>query len=160
MHTHTHTHTHTHVNTNIHFRYPHIHIILRTLPMSYIHHHCPLHNYIHPESLFSSQNAASNFTANQYHVIFGRTARQRRHTPLVPAFGRQSQADPRVQDQPGLQSEFQDGQVHTEKPCHNKQNKTITKGLGITLFFLKTEIGYTYSQKQAIVCLIFIHWGE
>ena len=30
------------------------------------------------------------------------------HTPLIPALGRQGQADFLVQDHPGLQSEFQD----------------------------------------------------
>jgi hypothetical protein len=37
--------------------------------------------------------------------------------PLVPALRRQSQADFWVQGQPGLQSEFQDCQGYTEKPC-------------------------------------------
>jgi hypothetical protein len=58
------------------------------------------------------------------------------HTPLIPALGRQRQrqrqADFSVRGLPGLQSEFQDSQGHTEKPClenntkHNitKQNKT------------------------------------
>jgi hypothetical protein len=48
------------------------------------------------------------------------------HTPLIPALGRQSQADFWVQDQPGLQSEFQDSQGYIEKPCleKTKQNKT------------------------------------
>jgi hypothetical protein len=44
------------------------------------------------------------------------------HTPLIPALGRQRQADFR----PGLQSEFWDIQGYTEKPClkKTKQNKT------------------------------------
>jgi hypothetical protein len=37
--------------------------------------------------------------------------------PLIPALGRQRQADFLVQGQPGLQSEFQDRQGYTEKPC-------------------------------------------
>jgi hypothetical protein len=39
--------------------------------------------------------------------------------PLIPALGRQRQADLWVQGQPGLQSEFQDSQAqgYTEKPC-------------------------------------------
>jgi hypothetical protein len=40
-------------------------------------------------------------------------------TPLIPAFGRQRQADFWVWGQPGLQSEFQDS--YTEKPCLEKQ---------------------------------------
>jgi hypothetical protein len=36
-------------------------------------------------------------------------------TPLIPALGRQRQ--------PGLQSEFQDSQSYTEKPCLEKTNK-------------------------------------
>jgi hypothetical protein len=39
------------------------------------------------------------------------------HTPLIPALGRQRQADFWVRGQPGLQSEFQDSQGYTKKPC-------------------------------------------
>jgi hypothetical protein len=50
-------------------------------------------------------------------------------TPLIPALGRQRQADFWVQGQPGLQSEFQDSQGYTEKPClektKNKQKKIM-----------------------------------
>jgi hypothetical protein len=42
-------------------------------------------------------------------------------TPLIPALGRQRQADFRVRGQPGLQSEFQVSQGYTEKPCLKKQ---------------------------------------
>jgi hypothetical protein len=44
-----------------------------------------------------------------------------------PRLGRQKQADFWVWGQPGLQSEFQDSQGYTEKPCLEKQktnNKT------------------------------------
>ena len=37
------------------------------------------------------------------------------HTPLIPALGRQRQADFWVRGQPGLQREFQDSQGYTEK---------------------------------------------
>jgi hypothetical protein len=37
-----------------------------------------------------------------------------------------SLADLWVKGQPGLQSEFQDSQGYTEKPCLRKQNKTKT----------------------------------
>jgi iron-sulfur cluster repair protein YtfE (RIC family) len=43
--------------------------------------------------------------------------------PLIPALGRQRQADFCVGGQPGLQSEFQDSQSYTKKPCLEK-NKT------------------------------------
>jgi hypothetical protein len=46
-------------------------------------------------------------------------------TPLIPALRRQRQADFWVQGQPGLQSEFQDSQGYTEKPCFKK--KTINR---------------------------------
>jgi hypothetical protein len=46
------------------------------------------------------------------------------HTPLIPALGRQRQADFWVQGQPGLQSEFQDSQGYGEKPCLEKNPKT------------------------------------
>ena len=43
--------------------------------------------------------------------------------PLIPALGRQRQADFLVQGQPGLQSEFQDRQGYTEKPCLKKKKE-------------------------------------
>jgi hypothetical protein len=50
------------------------------------------------------------------------------HTPLIPALGRQRQGDFEVPGQSHLQSEFQDSQGYTEKPClgknKTKQNKT------------------------------------
>jgi hypothetical protein len=48
-------------------------------------------------------------------------------TPLIPALGRQRQADFWVQGQPGLQSEFQDSQGYTEKPCLKKPKKKKPK---------------------------------
>jgi hypothetical protein len=47
-------------------------------------------------------------------------------TPLIPALRKQRQADFCIRGQPGLQSEFQDSQGYTEKPClkKTKQNKT------------------------------------
>jgi hypothetical protein len=48
-------------------------------------------------------------------------------TPLIPALGRQRQADFWVQDQPGLQNEFQDSQGYTEKPCLKKQKQKQNK---------------------------------
>ena len=44
--------------------------------------------------------------------------------PLIPALGRQRQMNFWVLGQPGVQSEFQDSQGYTEKPCLGKQNKT------------------------------------
>jgi hypothetical protein len=45
------------------------------------------------------------------------------HMPLIPALGRQRQADFWVRGQPGLQSELQDSQGYTEKPCLKKPKK-------------------------------------
>jgi hypothetical protein len=45
-------------------------------------------------------------------------------TPLIPALGRQRQADLRVQGELGPQNEFQDSQGYTEKPCLEKKKKT------------------------------------
>jgi hypothetical protein len=44
--------------------------------------------------------------------------------PLIPVLGRQRQADFRVRGQPGLQSEFQDSQDYSKKPCLEKQKQT------------------------------------
>ena len=43
--------------------------------------------------------------------------------PLIPALGRQKQADFWVWGQSGLQSEFQDNQGYKEKHCLEKQKK-------------------------------------
>jgi hypothetical protein len=50
-------------------------------------------------------------------------------THLITALGSQRQADFWVRGQPGLQSEFQDSQGYTEKPCleKTKQNKKKQK---------------------------------
>jgi hypothetical protein len=47
--------------------------------------------------------------------------------PLIPALGGQRQVDFWVRGQPGLQSEFQDSQGYTEKPCHKKTKKEKEK---------------------------------
>ena len=47
------------------------------------------------------------------------------YTPLIPALGRQRQADFWVRGQPGPQCEFQDSQGYTEKSC--LENKTKKK---------------------------------
>jgi hypothetical protein len=49
------------------------------------------------------------------------------HTPLIPALRRQRQVDFWVWGQPGLQSEFQDSQNYTEKPCLEKPKKKKKK---------------------------------
>jgi hypothetical protein len=48
-------------------------------------------------------------------------------TPLIPVLRRQSQADFWAQGQPGLQSEFQDIQGYTEKPCLKNNNNQKNK---------------------------------
>jgi hypothetical protein len=64
------------------------------------------------------------------------------HTPLIPALGRQRQADFWVWGQPGLQSEFQDSQGYTEKPC---LEKTKTKTKQKTVITSHLELSYLYS---------------
>jgi hypothetical protein len=48
-------------------------------------------------------------------------------TPLIPALGRQRQVDFWVRGQPGIQSEFQDSQGYTEKPCFKKAKEQQNK---------------------------------
>jgi hypothetical protein len=61
----------------------------------------------------------------KYHDQKQAGARQWWCTPLIPALGRQRQADFWVRGQPGLHSKFQDSQGYTEKPVsETKQNKT------------------------------------
>jgi hypothetical protein len=43
--------------------------------------------------------------------------------PLIPALGRQSQADFWIQSQPGPQSESQDSPDYREKPCFEKTKR-------------------------------------
>jgi hypothetical protein len=61
--------------------------------------------------------------------------------PLIPALGRQRQADFWVRGHPGLQSELQDSQGYTEKSCletlspqtkQNKQQQTSTRKCHMT----------------------------
>jgi hypothetical protein len=56
--------------------------------------------------------------------------------PLIPALGRQRQADFWVRGQPGLHSEFQDSQGYIEKPCLEKQNKKAQVMYKTCLIFL------------------------
>jgi hypothetical protein len=49
------------------------------------------------------------------------------HTPLIPALRRQRQVGFWVRGQPGVQSEFQDSQGYTEKPCLEKPKNKQTK---------------------------------
>jgi hypothetical protein len=66
------------------------------------------------------------------------------HMPLIPALGKQRQADFWVRGQPGLQSEFQDSQDYTEKPCLKKPKKggwwDGSVGKGTRLLFRRSEV--------------------
>jgi hypothetical protein len=64
-----------------------------------------------------------------YGLKISRKAMHQWCTPWIPALGRHRQADLWLQDQPGLQIEFQESQYYTEKPClaskqtNNKNNQ-------------------------------------
>jgi hypothetical protein len=67
-------------------------------------------------------------------------------TLLIPALGRQRQADFWVRGQPGLQSEFQDSQSDTEKlflgkKKNNKQTNKQTKQQKTKMHRTKKEYG-------------------
>jgi hypothetical protein len=74
-------------------------------------------------------------------------------TPWIPALGRQRQADLWVWGQPGLQSEFQDSQDYTRKPClekqqqqqqtKNKKTKKKKKNKKATLFMVPLHMDET-----------------
>jgi hypothetical protein len=64
-------------------------------------------------------------------------------TPLISALGRQRQADFWVQGQPGLQSEFQDSQGCTEKPCLKKTNWKKVYSAIFLLIILESHIMYS-----------------
>jgi hypothetical protein len=59
--------------------------------------------------------------------------------PLIQALGRQRQADFGVRGQPGLQSEFQDSQGYTEKPCLKKTKKPKKQNKTKVISYVKRE---------------------
>jgi hypothetical protein len=75
------------------------------------------------------------------------------HAPLIPALGRQRQADFWVRGQAGLQSEFQDSQGYAEKPCLEKTNKQTNKQPGICLVVPSTMSGRGPRRAHAEVSL-------
>jgi hypothetical protein len=60
--------------------------------------------------------------------------------PLIQALGRQGQADFWVWGQSGLQSEFQDSQDYTEKPCLDKTKQNKSKKQNKTKNRLKLDL--------------------
>jgi hypothetical protein len=54
------------------------------------------------------------------------------HMTLIPTLWRKRQVDLQVQDQPGLQSEFQDRQGYTEKPCLIKTQQATKRAAATT----------------------------
>jgi hypothetical protein len=75
--------------------------------------------------------------------------------PLIPALGRQRQADFCVRGQPGLQSEFQDSQGYTEKPCLKK----LKKKKKIISFVCGGNHDVCRSQRDdSWELVIFFHW--
>jgi hypothetical protein len=72
-------------------------------------------------------------------------------TPLVPALGRQRQVDLWVRGQPGLQSEFQDNQGYTEKPCleKTKTKKTNCSAQIFHTLVATSDPSFTYAETQA-----------
>ena len=66
------------------------------------------------------------------------------------------QADDKVQGQPGLQSEFQDSQSYTEKPCLKKQTKNkptrVTERQRETKRQMQTEMQQTPMHSDLVLC--------
>jgi hypothetical protein len=86
------------------------------------------------------------------------------HTPLIPAFSRQRQANFWVRGQPGVQSEFQDSQGYTEKPCLEKtKTKTKTKTLAALEFNPQHPCGDSQTSIQGSDALFWharVHVAE
>jgi hypothetical protein len=74
-------------------------------------------------------------------------------TPLIPALGRQRQADFWVWGQPGLQSEFQDSQGHTEKPCLEKKECLV---VNIRHFLPPYSLSILFLLLLLVLLLIFL----
>jgi hypothetical protein len=92
-------------------------------------------------------------------------SRARWRTLLIPALGRQRQADFWVRGQSGLQSEFQDSQGYTEKPCLEKQNKTNKQKKNCdrevqdeTSIYLQVAFGHCpYRNKRNQTVIVTLH---
>jgi hypothetical protein len=82
-------------------------------------------------------------------------------TPLITALGRQRQADFWVRGKPGLQSEFQDSQGYTEKPCLEKLKKkkewSFNVNQSIYLQHLKLNNGFFWSKIPFSLRMKFVH---
>ena len=72
--------------------------------------------------VFPGPNTMANINYFLHRGFIKLWSQARWHMPLIPALRRQRQADFWVRGQPGLQSEFQDSQGYTEKPCLEKNN--------------------------------------
>jgi hypothetical protein len=115
----------------------HMHIYLHICEPSwtyvYIHTH-NIHYFSHnvPISFSSFSNGTIYIQVIHYHRIMYdnknvHSGRAWWLIPLIPALGRQRQVNFWVWGQPGLQSEFQDSQGYTEKPCLEKPKKKKKK---------------------------------
>jgi hypothetical protein len=67
---------------------------------------------------------------------------------LILALGRQRQVDFWVRGQPGLQSEFQDSQGYTEKPCLEKTKKKKKYRLILSAYIPEVTIFPTIMKNQ------------
>jgi hypothetical protein len=67
--------------------------------------------------------------------------------PLIPALRRQRQADFWV-DQPGLQSEFQNSQGYTEKPCLEKPKPKTELSIEEEFLLIKSSFYLTIILKM------------
>lgn len=78
-------------------------------------------------------------------------------TLVIPAFRRQEQDDPWVQDQPVLHHEFQTSQYYTVRPCLIKREQTNIYVYILDLEVLKSE--YTRVVKRnTLKAREVIHW--
>ena len=68
---------------------------------------------------------------------------------LIPTLGRQRRADFWIRGQPGLQSEFQDSQGSTEKPCLKKKRKERKDVMNVS--HVITITGILKDAKQPIM---------
>jgi hypothetical protein len=90
--------------------------------------------------------------------------RQWWRTPLIPALGRQRQADFWVWGQPGLQSEFQDSQGYTEKTCLEKWKEKKKNSRGDPCAEIKrwSQMGRVIWTRLLVTLLLYCfswHWS-
>ena len=127
--------------------------------------HCPwpLYQLLSPDSYPVGVSVLTFFSdrmwcerVRQINCFFPHSQKQWWRSPLIPALGRQRQADFWVRAQPRVQSELQDSQGYTEKFClkknqNQKQPTKQTKKAMIIFHSLHMQYGFYFMFDTSLV---------